>query len=107
MACGGVIITRVINGGSVDNMQMEDKAFREQVALTRHHYGKNSGYKIVEPTGFFLPLWKVYIGRKKIKLQKYNKRNVWKTRIPPRQQGRSPLSPVTAEEIWLRNNPRV
>lgn len=56
MACGGVIITRVINGGSVDDVQMEDKAFREQVALTRHYYGKNSGYKIVEPTGFFLPL---------------------------------------------------
>lgn len=33
MACGGVIITRVINGG-VDGVQMEDKAFREQVALT-------------------------------------------------------------------------
>ena len=37
-------------------MQMEDKALRDQVALTLHYYGKNSGYKIVEPTGFFLPL---------------------------------------------------
>lgn len=36
-----------------DEMQME--AGRDQVALTFHCYGNNSGYKIVEPTRFFLP----------------------------------------------------
>ena len=48
-----------------DEMQMEGKALRDQVALTLHCYGKNGGYKIVEPTGFFLPPWKVYIGKKR------------------------------------------
>lgn len=38
-----------------DEMQMEGKALRDQAALTLNCYSNNSGYKIVGPTGFFLP----------------------------------------------------
>lgn len=37
-----------------DDMQMEGKALRDQVALPLNCYSNNSGYKIVGPTGLFL-----------------------------------------------------
>lgn len=48
-----------------DEMQMEGKAVRNQVALTLNCYGNNSGYKIVEPTGFFLPQRERIEGKKR------------------------------------------
>lgn len=67
-----------------DEMQVEGKAVRNQVALTFNCYGNHSGYKIVEPTGFFLPQ-RERIGREKekLKLWRCNVKDTGKIRIPP------------------------